>query len=576
MQLIRLFCLIIAALICDLSISAEEKISHFRVSIEVEVDGDLIITEELTLIAEGKQIRRGIFRDLPRYYRDDKTGGHLPYQYDVRRVARNGLDEPYTSEKDGNAWRLRIGNPDQYLPHGEHTYLIEYRVKNQIRYFEAHDELYWNITGHDWSFPVLKAEAIITLPEGARVTEAVGYTGRYGQALRDYTYRPVGNDHIFETARPLARNEGLTVSLSVAKGLIEPPSYHDRGWLWWARYGSLTVLIASFLGLLGYYRVSFERVGQDPIKPPVFPQYQPPEGYSPAAVHHIYHRFLSGHGALIASLMQLAIGGYLKIDLDDKLADENTTSLTLIRRPDQNDDVPADTLRLVDELFLGQSKIAFDGKPNPVFVSHYDKYREYLGTKYGKPYFRWNIGYLILGGGMTLAGSLYAVFQTSFWTFYHTGLILALIGLNGLFMYLMPAPTRKGQAIRTQIEGLRLYMEKAEALQLNSVEAGGDAPPPMTKERYEAFLPYAIALGVEKPWSRHFEKLIPEEAATYQPGWGDIGRGRARSLGGLTEGIVSGISSGVRSAQPQSSSSSGSGGGGFSGGGGGGGGGGGW
>ena len=32
----------------------------------------------------------------------------------------------------------------------------------------------------------------------------------------------------------------------------------------------------------------------------------------------------------------------------------------------------------------------------------------------------------------------------------------------------------------------------------------------MTKERYEAFLPYAIALNVEKPWSKYFEKVLPE------------------------------------------------------------------
>jgi uncharacterized membrane protein len=141
-------------------------------------------------------------------------------------------------------------------------------------------------------------------------------------------------------------------------------------------------------------------------------------------------------------------------------------------------------------------------------------------------------------------------------------------------MYLMPAPTPKGQQVRTEIEGFRLYMETAEKLQLNAVEPGSAAPPPMTTERYEKYLPYAVALGVEKPWTRHFERLIPEEAAKYNPGWTNTGG--SRSLGSLSNALVANMTSGVTSALPQSSSSSGSGGGGSSGGGGGGGGGGGW
>ena len=117
-------------------------------------------------------------------------------------------------------------------------------------------------------------------------------------------------------------------------------------------------------------------------------------------------------------------------------------------------------------------------------------------------------------------------------------------------------------------------METAEKLQLNAVEVGSQAPPPMTTERYETFLPYAVALGVEKPWTKHFERLIPEEAAAYNPAWTNMSSGGFRNIGEMTSGMVSTMSSGVATSLPQSSSSSGSGGGGSSGGGGGGGGGG--
>ena len=105
---------------------------------------------------------------------------------------------------------------------------------------------------------------------------------------------------------------------------------------------------------------------------------------------------------------------------------------------------------------------------------------------------------------------------------------------------------------------------------------GSGAPPPMSLARYEAFLPYAMALDVEKPWTKYFEKQLPEVAEHYSPAWGHFGDRSFRDIGGMNDAILSSMNTGVSASLPQSSSSSGSGGGGFSGGGGGGGGGGGW
>ena len=86
-------------------------------------------------------------------------------------------------------------------------------------------------------------------------------------------------------------------------------------------------------------------------------------------------------------------------------------------------------------------------------------------------------------------------------------------------MFLMPAPTKKGAKINSEIEGFKLYLETAEKLRLNSAKVGTDQVPPMTIERYEAFLPYAVALDVEKPWTKHFEKTLPVDAENYRPAY---------------------------------------------------------
>jgi uncharacterized membrane protein len=103
--------------------------------------------------------------------------------------------------------------------------------------------------------------------------------------------------------------------------------------------------------------------------------------------------------------------------------------------------------------------------------------------------------------------------------------------------------------------------------------------PQMSPQHFETLLPYAVALGVEKPWSKAFETWLAAAsagAAAYAPTWYN---GNYNSFGDRIGGFSSSMASTIAStipAPPSSSSSSFSGGGGSSGSGGGGGGGGGW
>ncbi|HET9231160.1 MAG TPA: DUF2207 domain-containing protein, partial [Vitreimonas sp.] len=226
---------------------AVEQINRFDVLIEVEQDGDIVVTETIDITSEGNQIRRGIFRDLPRYY--ETRGERLAFDYRVLSVRRDGQEEPYDTETDGNAYRIRIGDEDVFLENGAHRYEIRYRVANQVRYFDTYDEIYWNVTGNEWPFAIKQARATIVLPPGAQVTQTAAYTGRLGQTGEDFAHRAEGDRQVFETTRGLDAREGLTVAVGFAKGVIDPPSAADAGALWWQRYGALGILAASLGGL---------------------------------------------------------------------------------------------------------------------------------------------------------------------------------------------------------------------------------------------------------------------------------------------------------------------------------------
>ena len=87
---VRALILWLTACLVSLGAVAEEKIDSFDVAITVETDGDIDVSETIQVTSEGVRIRRGIFRDLPRYYADDagQPGDKLPYQYDVKHVPR--------------------------------------------------------------------------------------------------------------------------------------------------------------------------------------------------------------------------------------------------------------------------------------------------------------------------------------------------------------------------------------------------------------------------------------------------------------------------------------------------------
>lgn len=549
------------------SAAAEEVITRFDVTIDVAENGDFLVSERITVNVEGKTIRRGIFRDLPRY--EMVEGYRIPLRYKFLSVTRNGNSEPYSRETDGNARRLRVGDAEIFLPNGLHTYEIIYLVKDQIRRTPEFDEVYWNVTGNYWRYPILETRGSVNMPSGAKLQLYKAFTGSYGQTGHDARFEQTGADsYTFTATRRFDQQEGLTVALRFDKGVIAPEPSSTTRFIWWVKNGAIYILALSLAMIFGFYYRSWDKVGRDPLKDPVFARYKPPEGYSPAAVSYIEHRGVSGHKALIATLMGLAIKDHIDLETEKKR--------TTIRHKNGSKPLNREETKLSKDFFNKHTKkIVLDKKPNVGFNLDYERFQKHLRKSYGRPYFSWNGGYIAVGLILSIMAFGAAISQSFGQTqSYFWYLLGGLIALNVLFVILLPAPTKKGQKIKAEIEGFKLYLKTAEKQRLDAVNPLSEAPPPMSIDHYEAMLPYAIALGVEAPWSKYLEKVMPVEAKEYNPSWSGVQHGSFNSFSGLADSMVSNISSGVTSAAPQSSGSSS--GGGFSGGGGGGGGGGGW
>jgi uncharacterized membrane protein len=121
------------------------------------------------------------------------------------------------------------------------------------------------------------------------------------------------------------------------------------------------------------------------------------------------------------------------------------------------------------------------------------------------------------------------------------------------------APTRAGRAVLERIEGFRHYLSITERERLDRLAAPEDTP-----ELFERYLPYAIALGVEKRWAERFAGILAAAAAQGRqgPGWYSGSSDPWLNPGRFVESVGSSLSSAINSASRAPGSSSGSAGGG--------------
>ena len=156
---------ILALLGVSSSALAEEAIENFRSEISIAADGTVHVEETIRVRAEGNVIRRGIFRDVSTTF-DDEKGRLAHVDFDLLGVTRDGEPEPYFTERHSDFVRVYAGAEDTFLNPGSYTYVLTYEVDRQVRWFDAKPELFWNVTGNDWAFPILQASVRLTPPNG--------------------------------------------------------------------------------------------------------------------------------------------------------------------------------------------------------------------------------------------------------------------------------------------------------------------------------------------------------------------------------------------------------------------------
>ncbi len=622
-----------------------EEILSYEVRIEIPDGAEMVVTEEIRVRALGAEIRRGIYRDFPTSFPRSSGLGRIEAPFRVRRVLQDGQPARYELLSIGGEFgrggvQVRIGDPDVFLEPGEYTYTIEYETERWVTFGDASDQLYWNVTGNGWSFPILSASARVRVEGLDREPGLEAWTGYEGstEMNAEMSWDGDRNEAVFRTTGALGEREGLTIRVTIPKGVLSPPS--DEKLAEWFRLDWGGYIDAGYLVLflIAVYALMWVSVGRDPAKRSLVVQYEPPEGFSPAALGYLQERSYD-NSQFAAALVSMAVKGAVRIEKDD-------WRWTLHKGPHARDLTP-DEVKVFDELLAGRSHLDLEQRHHRRIRKAIKSLKGKLSSQLEREYFVYNRSWFVAGLVLSILGFLVLVWRSRFgitppawflglwltgWTVgvvtmlyrafkelkygfggggaiaFAGGIFLLLFSIpfvgaevfvsylfiqmvpshlmvavlaigitNVVFYHLLERPTLRGRGVLDHLDGFRTFLAATEEDRLDRM-----ADPERTPELFERFLPHAIALGLANRWAESFQDVLTPEVAT-ATGSGALSWYQGSSGGFDASGFASSLGSTLpRTLSASSSAPGGSGGGssggggGSSGGGGGGGGGGGW
>jgi len=368
-----------------------ERILSFHSEITLNQDSSMLVKETIRVRAEGKRIKRGIYRDFPHLYRGQFfTRRTVPFS--IVEASLDGRPVQYRTERRLNGTRIYFGQENVFLKPGEYSYVFTYKTGRYVGYFDNYDELYWNVTGTGWEFEIADASAVVILPETLPVDKLKlhGYTGPQG--AKGKAFSGGIDDHgrpVFRTTQPLSPREGLTICVTFPKGFIaEPPSeekWHyfmaDNRGLAWGGLGVALVFV--------YYLIVWALVGRDPDKGTIIPRFEPPEEMSPGAMRYLREMGYDER-CMAAVVINMAVKGYLEITEDDG-------EYALTRLKDETQGLPAEERRILKRITRTRGKLRLSQKNHSRIGKAVKNLKESLAFAVEKRHFVRNLKFFIPG-----------------------------------------------------------------------------------------------------------------------------------------------------------------------------------
>jgi predicted membrane protein DUF2207 len=547
-------------------------IQHFDDEVVVSEDGIIDVTETIEARFSGENWH-GLYRMIPTEYTNPEGLNYSLLIDHITVTDSDGHSLKYDQSRVGRytKFKIYISNADD----STHTVMLHYRVLDAIRFFEDHDELYWSVTGNDWEVPIEFASAHIALPAGITGLHAVAYTGATGSRAQDAVVEVHDNFVDIHTTRPLSFHQGLTAVVGFDKNFVHELSGAAKFMQFLRSNTPLLIPIGVFFVMFWLWWTR----GRGPERQAIAVQYEPPDKLTPGECGTLVDNEAAMRD-ITATLVDLAVKGYLTIEQRDEshllgLSHSKEYIFHLKKSPAEWASARAHEQQMLAALFgngaITDVKLSdlqnhfytqvpgirdsiFEALMTDNYYLHRpDTVRQgYIGAGLA-------IGFLMVAGNAVLARATGIASATWVIAGIATGLVICGFG------YFMSARTVTGQRALEKVLGFEDFLGRTQKDQIDRLQT--------TPELFEKYLPYAMALHVEKKWVQVFSGITMQPPSWYQ---GSYGGGFMPYLLVNDLNMMSTQAGTTMASSPRSSGGSGFGGGGMSGGGFGGGGGGGF
>jgi uncharacterized membrane protein YgcG len=537
------------------------RIADFNDTITIGGDGATAVHERITVVFIGQF--QGIHRTIPIEYPGPRGANYTLFLNVTGVSDESGQKLKYESHTAGEFRDLKI-----YIPGAEdstHTVEIDYTLRNAVRFFEDHDEFYWNVTGNDWPVPIDQVTALVSLPDAAAGSvRAQAFTGAYGSSQRAATAEVKGSEVSFATTDPLPMRGGLTVDIFIPKGVLRAPSSVTLA-LWFL--GSNPIVFLPLL-TFGVMFVLWWYKGRDPDPGvSVAPMYEPPAGFSPAEAGSLLEDQVHPRD-ITSTLVDLAVRGYIKIEekLDQGILFHHKDYIFHLLKPrEQWNDLAPHELVMLGNVFAAGTDTELSSLKNRFYTALPAIRTDIMSALKAKGMYlvdpesanAYSVGAIVV----ILAPFLIAQFMGGLNVFSSLVPVILSGGIAALVWWLfarqMTAKTMKGARTRVELLGFQEFMNRVDADRLKRMPAN----------TFEKYLPYAMALGVEHHWAQAFAGIVKDPPAWYSSPNGMVGFNPIFFAGAM-HGMAADMNQVFVSAPRASSTGSGWSGGGFGGGGG--------
>jgi uncharacterized membrane protein YgcG len=493
----------------------ELRIENFQSETIVMPDGSIDVKETIQAHFIGGPWH-GLYRTIPVEY---VTPQGLNYSLflDVKRVTDGrGHALKCESSRERHYRKLKI-----YVPNADNStqnISIEYTVSDALRFFEDHDELYWNVTGDEWDIPIQSASARIILPEGTTNIRANVFTGAYRSRAQNADVDVAGNGVEVRTRDPLRLHEGLTVAVAFDKGFVREPTAADKLVLFFRSNWPLGIPVAAFVVMFYLWWTR----GRDPRLRPIAAQYEPPDHLTPGEAGTLVDSTVNMRD-ITASIVDLAVRGYILIEEHQKdqllgLMHRKDYNFVLKKGRDQWSTLKSHEQALLNGIFVtGQvgESIPMSSLENHFYTNVPEIKNSLLDSLVEHGYYRRRpdgvraayigiglvLGFIVGWGGVALGIST----GVAPLAFVIAGILTGAIICG--FGWFMPAHTEQGTRALESLLGFEDFLVHVDADRFQRMIK--------TPEMFEKFLPFAMALGVEKNWSRAFQDVLKQPPQWY-------------------------------------------------------------